>query len=122
MLTRYEVHPLDYRFKDELAAVEEAASKFAALDHIFWIRLSDLIDIVPRHPHLSGKNLRCRPLALDNNAGLKTGREELRGAGSPTFLQTFPSLASATGHPTSLRVPNGADINPGSPSLPNGIH
>ena len=64
-LTRYERQPgLKYDIHADLAMVEETRAKYFALEHIFWIKLSDFMDIVPRYPHLNGIPLNCGPLAL----------------------------------------------------------
>ncbi|MCJ1244178.1 hypothetical protein MMC30_001376 [Trapelia coarctata] len=64
-LTRYERQPgIKYDIQADLAMVEETHSKYSALEHIFWIKLSDFMDIVPRYPHLNGIPLNCGPLAL----------------------------------------------------------
>lgn len=64
-LTRYERQPgVKYDIHADLAMVEETRSKYSALEHIFWIKLSDFMDIVPRYPHLTGITLSCGPLAL----------------------------------------------------------
>ena len=44
---------LDYECKLD----SEARLKFLGLKNVFWIRLSDLLDIVPRYPHLAGLEL-----------------------------------------------------------------
>jgi len=64
-LTRYERQPgIKYDIHADLAMVEETRTKYSALEHIFWIKLSDFMDIVPRFPHLNGIPLSCGPLAL----------------------------------------------------------
>jgi hypothetical protein len=64
-LTRYERSPGEnYDILKDLAMVEETYSKYKAMDHLFWIRLSDFLDIVPRYQHLAGMALPCGPLAL----------------------------------------------------------
>lgn len=42
----------------------ETRPKFFALN-IFWIKLSDFMDIVPRHSHLTGLKLTTRDFVLD---------------------------------------------------------
>lgn len=43
---------------------EETRPKFFALKHVFWIKLSEFMDIVPRHPHLAGIKLGTRAMVL----------------------------------------------------------
>ena len=38
--------------KDDSTLLKETRPKFFTLEPIFWIRYSDFMDIVPRHPHL----------------------------------------------------------------------
>ena len=39
---------------------------------VFWIRLSDFLDIVPRHPHLDGINLPTRAIVLHDMASARS--------------------------------------------------
>ncbi|KAL9137907.1 MAG: hypothetical protein Q9175_000862 [Cornicularia normoerica] len=43
---------------------EETRPKFFALKHVFWIKLSEFMDIVPRHQHLTGIKLGTRAMVL----------------------------------------------------------
>ena len=43
---------------------EETRPKFFALKHVFWIKLSEFMEIVPRHPHLAGIKLGTRAMVL----------------------------------------------------------
>lgn len=43
---------------------EETRPKFFALKHVFWIKLSEFMDIVPRHQHLAGIKLGTRAMVL----------------------------------------------------------
>ena len=43
---------------------EETRPKFFALKNVFWIKLSEFMDIVPRHPHLTGIKLGTRAMVL----------------------------------------------------------
>ena len=40
-----------------------AEKKFFALNHVFWIKLSDFMDIVPRYPHLANVSISTGALA-----------------------------------------------------------
>jgi len=46
-------------------------TKFLALEHVFWIKLSDFMDIIQRFPHLGGISLTCASLALPLKNGLQ---------------------------------------------------
>ena len=54
LLTPEEVFGLD----------SETRLKFFALKPVFWLRLSDFMDIVPRHQHLAGLQLKTRAIML----------------------------------------------------------
>lgn len=43
---------------------EETRPKFFDLSHVFWIKLSDFMDIVPRHQHLAGLQFTTREMVL----------------------------------------------------------
>lgn len=43
---------------------EETKPKFFALQSVFWMKLSDFNDMVPRHPHLAGIHLKERAIVL----------------------------------------------------------
>ena len=44
-------------------------SKYFALEHVFWIRLSDFLDIAPRYKHLANVTLKYQRLALVDRRG-----------------------------------------------------
>lgn len=54
LLSSTEVYNLD----------EETRPKFFALRNVFWVKLSEFMDIVPRHPHLAGIKLGTRAMVL----------------------------------------------------------
>ncbi|MCJ1451711.1 Set3 complex subunit with deacetylase activity, meiotic-specific repressor of sporulation proteins [Mycoblastus sanguinarius] len=54
LLTPTEVFNLD----------DETRPKFFSLKHIFWIKLSEFMDIVPRHQHLNGVKFSTRAMVL----------------------------------------------------------
>ena len=58
---------IDFKMANELDT--ETKPKFFQLN-VFWIKLSDFMDIVPRHAHLAGLKLstRIRPMALKDPA------------------------------------------------------
>ena len=67
MLMRYDynVQPLDFSYERMLGIEKETKQKVEALKSVFWIRLSDLFEVVPRYPHLSTVDLRhCTPIAI----------------------------------------------------------
>ena len=70
--------------------------KFFALKNLFWIKHQDFMDIVPRHPHLSGLNLIYRaimmhedPFSIDrwrDGRPYDGGQSEKEGKGRDTGL------------------------------------
>ena len=48
----------------------ETMPKFLKLN-IFWIKLSDFMDIVPRHPHLEGIRFHKRAMAMTDMPSAK---------------------------------------------------
>ena len=121
-LTRFEVHPLDYRMEDELTAEKEAKFKYDILKNIFWIRLSDFLDIIPRYPHLQGVHLRRRPMALDNEMTDLNGSVEAHDENrSPTSFGFLPSPASVANHANSVPTAQ-ATTTDSNANIPNGIH
>lgn len=61
---------------------EETRPKFFALKHVFWIKLADLMDIVPRHPHLAGIKLSTRPMVLHEYPFGRGGTWDRPGGGA----------------------------------------
>ncbi|KAL2043114.1 hypothetical protein N7G274_004174 [Stereocaulon virgatum] len=66
---------------------EETRPKFFSLRHIFWIKLSDFMDIVPRHPHLAGLKLKTRAMVLHEFPFGRGGTVERPGGGDGTVKQ-----------------------------------
>ena len=79
---------------DSVLYAESKRSFFTTLESIFWLRYSDFLNIIPRHPHLAGIPLASRHMALHDypfgiggtwdketpdgkmSVGQKRGREE----------------------------------------------
>jgi len=64
---------------------EATRPKFFDLRHVFWIKLSDFMDIVPRHLHLAGLQFPTRAMVLHEfpfgkGGGGGGGFEDGRGA------------------------------------------
>ena len=60
--------PLNSNVRALIAMDEETRIKFFAMEHLFWIRLSDFTDIVPRYPHLAGLTLRTQAAHVETTA------------------------------------------------------
>lgn len=66
-LARFEYKPYEkYKANEELARDADTRAKYFALENLFWIRLSDFLDIIPRYSHLTGILLPTQPLALSS--------------------------------------------------------
>lgn len=59
--------PLTSNVRTLIAMDEETRVKFFAMEHLFWIKLSDFTDIVPRYPHLAGLTLRTQAAHVESN-------------------------------------------------------
>ena len=60
----------------------ETETKYYALERIFWIRLSDLLDTTTHFPHLSGVNLHTAPMLLRPDPNTSNGNGQ-RSNGLP---------------------------------------
>ena len=75
----------------------ETRPKFVKLK-IFWIKLADFLDIVPRHPHLNGvRLLPTRPMAL---------KDPLASVSTPRYTQS-PIDMGRGAHLVNGNTPNG---------------
>ena len=66
---------------------EETRPKFFALKYVFWIKLSDFMDIVPRHQHLSSLQLKTRAILLHEFPFGRGGTMETPGDVEGTIKQ-----------------------------------
>ncbi|KAL8782288.1 MAG: hypothetical protein Q9213_005523 [Squamulea squamosa] len=78
-MSQANINPLTLTMDDVQRLDKETYPKFQALKSLFWIKLSDFMDIVPRHPHLTGILLRKRAMLLHDNPW---GKENGNGAPS----------------------------------------
>ncbi|KAH0541353.1 hypothetical protein FGG08_004191 [Glutinoglossum americanum] len=63
--------------------------KFFAIANIFWIKLSDFLDIVPRYPHLHGIRMRTVQIAFGREEDYSIDPEVAQHYGlSPTVFRT----------------------------------
>ena len=68
-LTRYDPPRSRHDIFAEADKDKETRLKYFALEHVFWIRLSDFLDIVPRYKHLANVTLKYQRLALIDRRG-----------------------------------------------------
>lgn len=69
--------PLHVTWDNAIPLDNETRPKFFALKNVCWIKLQDFMDIVPRHPHLSGIRLQTRPMVMHDFPFGKGERSEL---------------------------------------------
>lgn len=77
---------------------EETRPKFFRLSrHIFWIKLADFLDIVPRHQHLAGLPLLTREIALHEFPFGKGGTwDHPAGAEGPVKQEAMSPVMNGT--------------------------
>ncbi|KAL8863665.1 MAG: hypothetical protein Q9178_000348 [Gyalolechia marmorata] len=63
-MSQADINPLTFSWHEALRLDQETYPKFQNLKSLFWIKLSEFMDIVPRHPHLLGMKLRTRAMIL----------------------------------------------------------
>ncbi|KAL8690083.1 MAG: hypothetical protein Q9218_004397 [Villophora microphyllina] len=64
MMSQADINLLTFTPNDALRLDAENHPKFRDLKNVFWVKLVDFLDIVPRHPHLMGLNLSTRAMVL----------------------------------------------------------
>ncbi|KAI4277757.1 MAG: hypothetical protein L6R38_005380 [Xanthoria sp. 2 TBL-2021] len=72
-MSQADINPLTFTWHDALRLDQETYPKFQDLKSLFWIKLSEFMDIVPRHPHLVGVKLRTRAMVLHDDPWGKGG-------------------------------------------------
>ncbi|KAL8763618.1 MAG: hypothetical protein Q9184_000618 [Pyrenodesmia sp. 2 TL-2023] len=70
-----DINPLTFTWQQALDLDNETYPKFRDLKSLFWIRLGDFLDIVPRHPHLGGLRLKTRAMVMHDHPWGQTGEE-----------------------------------------------
>ncbi|MCJ1384647.1 Set3 complex subunit with deacetylase activity, meiotic-specific repressor of sporulation proteins [Xylographa soralifera] len=68
-LTRYDPPHPQHNLFVEADEDKITRSKYFALEHVFWIRLSDFLDIAPRYKHLANVSMKYQRLALVDRRG-----------------------------------------------------
>lgn len=58
-----------------IALDNENRPKFFALQTVFWIQLTDFMEIVPQHPHLRDVKFTTRPMVMHDFSVGKGGRD-----------------------------------------------
>ncbi|KAG5296949.1 ankyrin repeat protein [Histoplasma ohiense] len=97
-----ELNPLTSSYVEVMRKDAETRPKYFAMEHIFWVKYSDFMDLVPHVPHLHGLEIRTLRMHVDSEPGAET-------------IQTEPQL------PNGIRsTPPNIDPGPKSP-LTNGF-
>ncbi|KAJ5678222.1 uncharacterized protein N7477_003855 [Penicillium maclennaniae] len=94
------VHTDDPRYRNAsfgeiMQLVDQTRPKYEEMEHVFWIRLSDFMDLEPHIPHLNGFELEFMSMHIDP--------EPSAGPGPHTNGHAHSTLAETNGSP----VPNG---------------
>ncbi|KAL8714246.1 MAG: hypothetical protein Q9220_001975 [cf. Caloplaca sp. 1 TL-2023] len=81
IMSQATINRLTFSQKEAQRLDEETYPKFRDLKSVFWIKLSDFKDIVPRHPHLTGLFLRTRAMVMHQDPwGNRAGDRENKGS------------------------------------------
>ncbi|KAL1961346.1 hypothetical protein VTO42DRAFT_74 [Malbranchea cinnamomea] len=59
------LNPLSATVEEFGARTTANRTKFEAMEHVFWVKLADFMELVPHIPHLQGLNLRLMNIAID---------------------------------------------------------
>ncbi|KAL8737368.1 MAG: hypothetical protein Q9181_001743 [Wetmoreana brouardii] len=76
-MSQANINPLTFTWHDAHRLDAETYPKFRDLKSMFWIKLSEFLDIAPRHPHLAGLRLSTRAMVVHEDpwGGRKGGGE-----------------------------------------------
>ncbi|KAI5282054.1 Set3 complex subunit, partial [Ascosphaera aggregata] len=77
MIKEGDVNPLTLTAESVFSRVGPTRELFLAMEHIFWVKLSDFKEIVPHIPHLQGLKMKYVKMHLDHEP-----EEEEKGVGS----------------------------------------
>ena len=98
-----------YVADDDVALDSSTRPKFAALEPLLWVRLSDLLDAVPRYPHLHGIGLEA-PAAIRVISAMSL--MPLEADGSPVVATMAVAAVPGNGHGAAGGLPNGIEVGP----------
>ncbi|KAL2014671.1 hypothetical protein VTN00DRAFT_2196 [Thermoascus crustaceus] len=63
----------------------ETRPKYFDMEHVFWVRLSDFMDLVPHIPHLHGLDIQLLKMHIDSEPSADTPISELQQANGHTL-------------------------------------
>ncbi|KAJ5894125.1 hypothetical protein N7495_005816 [Penicillium taxi] len=98
----------DASFGDIMQLNCETRPKYFEMEHIFWIRLSDFMDLVPHIPHLNGLDLEFVSMHIDPEPSQPNGQPHLNGY-TPAYIETNGSGMNGHGYSRpnfSTSIPN----------------
>ncbi|KAL8719534.1 MAG: hypothetical protein Q9225_003477, partial [Loekoesia sp. 1 TL-2023] len=78
-MSQADINPLTFTWQQALELDQETHPKFRDLKSVFWIKLSEFMDIVPRHPHLAGLRLKTRAMVLHEDPWGRGGEKMENG-------------------------------------------
>ncbi|KAL9600556.1 MAG: hypothetical protein Q9219_003102 [cf. Caloplaca sp. 3 TL-2023] len=73
-MSQADINPLTFTWAEAIEMDQGTHPKFIGLKSMFWVKLAEFLDIVPRHPHLAGLKLRTRPMVLHEHPWGPGGR------------------------------------------------
>ncbi|KAJ9315778.1 hypothetical protein DTO271D3_4034 [Paecilomyces variotii] len=88
----------------------ETRPKYFDMEHVFWVRLSDFMDLVPHIPHLHGLDIQLLKMHIDSEPTLDTPRTELPQTNGHVYGLSNPENATDAHAP-----PNGLTNGYGPP-------
>ncbi|KAL2381952.1 hypothetical protein RJ035_006262 [Blastomyces gilchristii] len=71
-----EFNPLTTSYVDVMRKDAETRPKYFAMEHVFWVKYSDFMDLVPHVPHLHGLEIRTLRMHVDPEPGPETIQAE----------------------------------------------
>jgi hypothetical protein len=60
-----EINVLTTSYSDVMRRDTETRPKYSAMEYIFWVKLSDFMDLVPHKPHLNGLHIQLLRMHVD---------------------------------------------------------
>ena len=78
----------------------ETQPKFLNMEHVFWVKLTDFMDIVPHIPHLHGLELEFLNMHLDPEPLGQSITPHFNGRAPEVAVKTSDSyIPNGVGHP-----------------------
>ncbi|KAI4138315.1 MAG: hypothetical protein LQ341_004728 [Variospora aurantia] len=81
MMSQADINPLNFTWQQALELDSETYPKFRDLKSMFWIKLAEFMDIVPRHPHLGSVRLKTRAMVVHDDPWGGVAGTEMMGNG-----------------------------------------